>query len=41
VDGHELRLLEMDALIEARRVMNRPRDQEAILQREALREHEG
>jgi hypothetical protein len=39
VEGHELRLLELDALIEAKKAMNRPRDQEAILQLEALREH--
>jgi hypothetical protein len=40
VEGHEIRLLELDALIEATKALNRPRDQEAILQLEALRERE-
>lgn len=40
MDGYELRLLELDALIAAKKAMNRPRDQEAILQLEALRERE-
>ena len=38
VDGHEIRLLELEALIATKKAMNRPRDQEAILQLEALRE---
>ena len=37
VDGYELRLLELDALIAAKNAMNRPRDREAVLQLEALR----
>jgi len=37
-DGYQLRLLELDALIQAKKALNRPRDQEALLQLEALRE---
>lgn len=40
VHGHELHLLNLDALIEAKKAMNRPRDHEAILQLEALQEHQ-
>ncbi len=36
VDGTLVRILTMDALIEAKKAMNRPRDQEAIRQLEAL-----
>ena len=43
VEGYPLRLLELDALIAAKKAMNRPRDKEAVLQLEALqsRENEG
>ena len=37
VEGTPLRILTIDALIRAKRAMNRPRDQEAIQQLEALR----
>ena len=40
VDGYELRLLELDALISAKKAMNRPRDQEAVLQLEAIQSSE-
>lgn len=34
--GHEVRLLELDALIEGKRALNRPKDAEALLELEAL-----
>jgi hypothetical protein len=36
-DGLQMRVLTFDALIKARRAMNRPRDKEALLQLEAIR----
>jgi hypothetical protein len=39
-DGCQLRLLELDALIQAKKALNRPRDQEAVLQLQAIRERE-
>lgn len=38
MNGYELRLLELDALIAAKKAMTRPRDREAVIQLEALRD---
>lgn len=38
IDGHEVRVLSIDALIEAKRAMGRPRDLHAVLELEAIRE---
>ncbi|MDD2236848.1 MAG: hypothetical protein PHG65_06550 [Kiritimatiellae bacterium] len=40
LDGYDVRLLALDALIEAKKAMNRPRDREAILQLQAIQERE-
>ena len=37
LEGRDIRLLELDALIEAKKALNRPRDQEAVLELEAIR----
>lgn len=38
LDGSEIRVLTLDALIEAKRAMDRPRDLHAVLELEAIRE---
>ena len=38
LDGCEIRVLTLDALIEAKRAMGRPRDLHAVLELEAIRE---
>jgi hypothetical protein len=38
IDGQEVRVLSLDALIEAKRAMGRPRDLHAVLELEAIRE---
>ncbi|GAB4179997.1 MAG: hypothetical protein Fur0032_20820 [Terrimicrobiaceae bacterium] len=38
IDEHEVRVLSLDALIEAKRAMGRPRDLHAVLELEAIRE---
>lgn len=38
VEGIQLRVLGLDALIEAKKAMNRPRDRQAILQLEAIKQ---
>jgi predicted nucleotidyltransferase len=39
IDGQEVRVLTLDALIEAKRAMGRPRDLHAVLELEAIREY--
>ncbi|MGF1678886.1 MAG: hypothetical protein ACFCUX_06805 [Candidatus Methylacidiphilales bacterium] len=38
LDGTEIRVLSLDALIESKRAMGRPRDLHAVLELEAIRE---
>ena len=40
LDGCEIRVLTLDALIEAKRAMGRPRDLHAVLELEAIRERQ-
>ncbi len=41
LSGFEIRILTLDALIEAKRVMGRPRDLQALLELLALRQKQG
>ena len=41
LEGCEIRVLTLDALIEAKRAMGRPRDLHAVLELEAIRERSG
>ena len=38
VEGKQMRVLSLDALIKTKRAMNRPRDKEAVSQLEAIKE---